>query len=408
MKIWIINPYGNIPGEGWKLHRSYMIAEALSVRGYDVSYWISNVDHRSKRIRSERYCEKRFGENLTIKIVPTNSYTEHISLKRIKSEATFIRNLRKKSLEEKDSPDFIIVGEPALFISLTVTKLVRKFKAKLLIDFIDIWPELFVIALPEFLISFNKIIFAPLYWKRAWFVKKADAIVSVSEAYMKIAKRYNNSVPSRVIYWGVDLNEFSKPASDFKLSGLNLPPKKDNELWIIYAGTLGDNYDVRTIMNFARIIDKSELKIKLIIAGDGNLKEFILNSVSCLSSSKTYFIGRVASEDLNELYNFCDVSLSTYVPGSTVSMPIKAFDYFAAGLPLINSLGMDLKYFVEEKLTGLQYEPGNPEDMFSKVKILYNDRELLSKMKKNCKDLARIFDQKDLYMDYVAFVSGVI
>jgi glycosyltransferase involved in cell wall biosynthesis len=404
MKIWIINPYGNIPGEGWKLHRSYMIADAFSKNGHEVTYWVSNIDHRSKKIRSENFSDIKINENLEIRIVPTTKYSDHISYKRVRAEVNFIKNLRNYVYEKRLTTDLIIVGEPALFISMTVVKLVNKLKAKLLIDFIDIWPELFAIALPKFLLPLNKIILAPLYWKRRWFVKKADVLLSVSEAYLAIGKRYNSKVPSKVIYWGVDLKGFDRPENINVLERLKLPLKSEKELWVIYAGTLGDNYDLRTIVELARIIDKSPLAIKLIIAGDGNLKEFVSNSISELTANKSYFLGRTESEDLNDLYKFCDVSLSTYVPGSSVSMPIKAFDYFAAGLPLINSLGMDLQHFVESQKVGLQYKAGDANDIFEKAMIFYQNIDLLIKMKQNCKKLAKDFDQKKLYQDYVDFV----
>lgn len=408
MKVWIINPYGNVPGEGWKLHRSYMIAEALSENKHNVTYFVSNIDHRSKKKRSESYIDYKTAENLKIQIIPTIRYTEHISIRRIKSEVTFIRNLRKLVLAEIDGPDTIIIGEPALFISISVIKIVKKFKALLVVDFIDLWPELFAIAIPQFLLPFRNVILAPLFWKRSWFLRKADALISVSEAYMKIGKKYNKIVPSKVIYWGVDLNEFRNSQNNSVLINHGLHKKTGNEVWIIYAGTLGDNYDIRTIIEFARIINESDIEIRLIIAGDGNLKEFVSGSILKFKSGKSLFLGRLSSNDLHEIYKYCDISLSTYVPGSTVSMPIKAFDYFAAGLPLINSLGMDLGYFVETRKVGLQYEPGNPKNMFEKAMEFYNNRTLLSEMKKNCLELAIEFDQRNLYRKYVEFVEDLI
>lgn len=408
MKIWIISPYGNVPGEGWKLHRSYMIAEAFSAKGHNVNYWVSNIDHRSKKIRSKEFSRVQVKENLCINIVPSCKYSEHMSLDRIRSEVRFIKNLKKKALSGEEKPDFIILAEPAVFISLTFVSMVRKLNVGFAVDFIDLWPELFTIALPGFLSGLSNIVFAPLYWKRRWLVKKADVIYSVSNAYLEVAKRYNKKAPSKVTYWGVDLNDFNKTDSAGILGKLNLPEKNMGELWIIYAGTLGDNYDVRTIISFAKKLDNSDLNMKLLIAGDGNLKEFVSESVSDLSSGKTVFLGRISGEELGLLYKFCDISLSTYVPGSTVSMPIKAFDYFAAGLPLINSLGMDLRDFVEKRNVGLQYKAGDPDDMLDKISILYYDRSLLSLMKGNCLKLAREFDQNELYSDFAGFLENVI
>ena len=123
MKVWIINPYGNIPGENWRPHRSYTVAKAFEADGHDVTYWISNLDHRSKFERQEKEIQDI---NLTIKIVPSTKYSEHISINRIKFEINFIKNFIVLAEKEKSKPDLIIIGEPSLFISFNFIKYVKK------------------------------------------------------------------------------------------------------------------------------------------------------------------------------------------------------------------------------------------------------------------------------------------
>jgi hypothetical protein len=47
--IWIIDPYSEIPKEGWRHGRYYLIAKALSDNGYDVQLFISNFSHKDKK-----------------------------------------------------------------------------------------------------------------------------------------------------------------------------------------------------------------------------------------------------------------------------------------------------------------------------------------------------------------------
>ena len=88
-------------------------------------------------------------------------------------------------------------------------------------------------------------------------------------------------------------------------------------------------------------------------------------------------------------------------------MPIKAFDYFAAGLPLLNSLGMDLGEMVKEHKLGMNYEPGNAEDLFDKIIYLRNNIELLKEMKLNCLEIAKQFDESKIYKSYVEFCKKI-
>ncbi|MFB0926194.1 MAG: glycosyltransferase, partial [Vicingaceae bacterium] len=260
------------------------------------------------------------------------------------------------------------------------------------IDIGDLWPELFKVVLPSFLKRFHKIIFSPFYLKRAWFLKRDSAIISVSKAYLEIGKKSNKSNLYKCFYWGVDLDSFKKiKENDLGYTKLN------DELWIIYAGTLGDNYDTKTLIELGKIIEHSQKKYKLFIAGDGNLKEFVVNSISDLNLKKTKYLGRINPEELVGFYKKCDIALSTYTEDSTVSMPIKAFDYFAAGLPMLNSLEMDLGEMVEKNKIGLNYKPGNHKDLFEKLELLSSNNELLFKMKNNNLEFAKQFDENDIY-----------
>jgi glycosyltransferase involved in cell wall biosynthesis len=407
MKIWIINPYGNMPGESWRVHRSFMVAQAFAQKKHEVVYWISNFEHRSKKFRSNGFETVKINAYITINIVPTTAYQIHTSFKRIFSEINFIVNLRKLA-PTVQRPDLIVIGEPATFVSFNFMRIVKSLKTKFIVDFVDLWPELFAITLKGFLKKAEKIIFFPFYQKRKWFLRKADGLIAVSQSYLNVANTIANPKYQKVIYWGVDLasiSDFSKGAS---LAHLLLPKKQQGDIWVIYAGTLGDNYDIKTIMQCASFIEADASPIKLIIAGDGALSDYVKTSIEENGLTKTFFLGRVDINILNQLYQLCDIGLSSYVVGSTVSMPIKAFDYLAAGLPMVNSLGMDLEDFVVNKKVGLQYQAGNSASMYNKISALASDKELLQQMKRNALELAQQFDQQKLYEEYVDFSIKVI
>jgi len=401
MNIWVLNPYGNLPGENWLPHRSYMVCNAFAKEGHNVVYWISNIDHRSKNQRKSQ--QKLILENgVKVKILESTEYSEHISIKRIFFEMNYIRKFCKLALLEENLPDLILIGEPALFISFYFAKFTKQYRIPFIIDMIDLWPELFKITLPKQLRKFEKLLFFPFYQKRNWFIRKAVGILSVSDAYLEIAKNINKSGFYKRIYWGVNLESFKKviPVD----TGF---AKKQDEFWLIYAGTLGDNYDTNGIIECAELLENSKSNYRLFIAGDGNLKEFVIDSIKKNKLKKTVFLGRVSPLYLINFYKNCDVALSTYADGSTVSMPIKAFDYFAAGLPMLNSLGYDLHDLIEKKNLGYNYTAGNHKELFTKIELLETNRNMLADMKKNCLQIAQTFNEPTLYKSYVDFCLKV-
>ena len=402
MKVWILNPYGNLPNENWRPHRSYMASEAFADKGHDVTYWISNIDHRSKKKRDKKSLTN-LDSSFNIKIIESSPYNEHISFKRIFFERNFIKNFSKIAADERKKPDLIIVGEPALFISFNFIRFTKKFNIPFVVDMVDIWPELFKVSLPSLLKPLHSLIFYPFYKKRDWFIKKATAILSVSNAYLDLASKINNTPFKKVIYWGVDLDSFN----NIIINNLGFEKNK-NETWLIYAGTLGDNYDTKGIIECAKKIEQSEIKCRLFIAGDGNLKQFVIDSIESNNLTKTHYLGRVNPSELVGFYKLCDIALSTYTKESTVSMPIKAFDYLAAGLPMLNSLGMDLGDMIENHKLGINYKSGNHKDLFNKLEYLLLNQNELNEMKENCLEFSKQFDEKFLYKEYVSFCENVL
>ncbi len=403
MKVWVINPYGNIPGEGWRTYRTTLIANAFVAEGHEVVSWVSNIQHRSKEKRAEGWKDIQVNDKYLIKIVPSVPYSSHISLARIKYERTYAKNLQAKVLQMNEKPDLIILGEPALFISDIILDVVKQMQCELMVDVIDLWPELFAILLPKKIAFIAKIIFFPLYYRRNRLLKKADGLIAVAKDYLSLALKANPTVPHSVVYWGIALSEVKGMiANTFESPLLQQLKKKENEIWVVYAGTLGPNYDIKTIVACAKLLVNTAPDVKIIVAGDGPLRNLVNHSQTNL-----VYVGSLTSADVSLLYTKCDIALSSYVSGSTVSMPIKAYDYLAAGLPLVNSLGRDLGAFVAEEEVGLHYIAEDAGSMCTALLTLAKDKKLREQMRHNALALADQFDAKIQYQKVVRVAEEI-
>jgi glycosyltransferase involved in cell wall biosynthesis len=408
LTVWIINPYGNIPSEGWRDYRSTLIAKALTDAGYKTIWWVSNFEHRSKTFRTMDWKDIKVNQNFMIRIVPSTRYESHISLKRIEYEKTFSRNLCKRASKEVP-PDVIILAEPALFVSTGVLKLIRHWKTKLVVDIMDLWPELFNIILPRRISFLGRILFLPLYLRRAKLFKTADAIVAVTQDYLEVAKKIVVKNISEVIYMGVDVRGIQQGM----LSIAELPEilckrkKSPNEVWAIYAGTLGNNYDIRTILLAAELLAAKKNPVTILIAGDGPLKSEVIIAIERKNLKNLIYVGSLSAQAITNLYKYCDIALSTYISASTVSMPLKIYDYLAAGLPIINSLERELGLIIREKNIGVQYEPENPVSLSSAIEKLALNLEIRKDMSNNAKILALSFDEAKQHLKYVGIIESL-
>jgi glycosyltransferase involved in cell wall biosynthesis len=405
--VWIINPYGTLPGEQWAAYRSTMLAESLSKNGFSVTQFISNFEHRSKSFRSTTFATRVINDYYKVSIVPSRPYRSHISLGRVLYEREYAKNLLQAT-KELAPPDYIILAEPSLFYYNILMPLFARKQTRLVIDVIDIYPELFELVIPKFARPVSSLLLAPFFFWRKRLYRRADAIVAVAEDYRDIAKTQveGTNISVEVVYWAYDApSTTSSRVVNEKVKTL-VANKQPDEIWIIYAGTLGENYDIPSIVSVQRELSKElrdKARIKFIVAGDGPLKQLCASN----SSEDFIFLGRVDPVELQYLYPHCDIALSTYRGESTVAMPIKAFDYIAHGLPVVNSLKRDLGDLVTRKKIGINYNASEKASLFGALMQLITDKGLREQLSVNTRNLADEFRSDKQYLKFVHLLRSL-
>ena len=360
--ICIIDPYSDLPIENLRLGRYHQIADQLVQRGFHVKFYISNISHRDKK-KSNFIGTNKFYNGIEYVVIESLKYKSHISIARFLYEKIFIRNVIK-DLESNITPDLIILRDPAIFISKSILHYINLHKVRYIVDIIDLWPELFELALPKFLTTYSNFIFSYFYRLRYKLLIGASAFTAVSPDYLNIATVLKPSVPAEVIYWGCDMKvtrEINDNQRGEILTELSLN-KKDNDFWVIYSGTLGNGYDIKTIFKSAELL-KNNLNIKFLIAGSGPLEVWVNNYMIKNKPENIFYLGLLPTTKLIALFKYCNIGLTSYIKKSTVSMPIKAYDYFASGLPIVNSLGRNLGQIVETESLGYNYNSEDPKSL---------------------------------------------
>jgi glycosyltransferase involved in cell wall biosynthesis len=403
--IWLINPYGNIPGEGWTEYRFSMVARCLANAGFQVRWFVADFEHRSKAWREANEIGFEVQPGYTISIIKSSGYARHISLKRILFERKFANNVLKSSIVNNEIPDLIIFGEPALFVADIYKKIAKKSQCPYIVDILDLWPEIFITIFPKFLIKFEKIILSPLYIVRWWFFNSAIGFTAVAPDYLYVVGSNNEKKLKEIIYIGIS-NKFEDELCIDKT--LLIPQKNSDEIWLVYAGTLGRSYDIESIMKLSILIrDRGVGKVKIMVVGDGEmrivLEKFILSNLGI----NLFYLGKLNTGQLKKLYEISDIAISSYSKSSPVSMPLKVYDYFYYGLPIINSLDREVSRLVREREVGIQYQAGNIESMWDAFISLYNNKELRIRIGNNSKKLGKSFTFELQYLKYVNFIKNV-
>ncbi|MFY9510929.1 MAG: glycosyltransferase family 4 protein [Rubrivivax sp.] len=406
MNVWIVNPYGTVPGEGWRDYRSYMLALALHARGHQVRWFLSDFVHRSKTYRQAGSHSMKPG--LEVTALHASAYSSNISLDRIRYERSFGRSFAQASAE-LPKPDVVVLADPSLFYSAPVLRYCRSSGCKLVLDVIDLWPELFAVVLPKPLRRLQGAIFAPLYNRRRRLAAAADGVVAVTGDYLDTVcpATSHPAKPRQVAYWGVDLADFRNASSPAGLGRRMHGVRDDAALVVAYAGTLGDAYDMSLLEQAVEHVAASGKPVRFVVAGDGPKRERF-EALAARLPGTLRFLGPVDARDLAAVYADCDVGLMSYVTGSTVSMPIKFYDYLAAGLAILNSLGREAGQFVERTEIGLNYVPQDLSSLMQGLEQLASQPAMLALCKANALQLAEEFDSRRQHDRFAAFVESVV
>lgn len=324
-----------------------------------------------------------------VKLVPTNAYKRNIGFGRILFEVLF--SLRTLRLGKRlDAPDLIFANDPPQICGFAGIKLSQFHHCPLVVDTLDLWPELFIAAMPNRFRRTAELLCQPLYqWRKSnW---------STANGYTALAKRYLDVVqtegdpsklkPCCVAYNGIDVAEFRSHLTSKSAPSLL---KADGAVWAVFAGTFGPSYDIETIIEVATMANESCPNLKFLLAGDGPFRSMVEEAAA--HGSNVMYVGKLPVPELVRLYAQCDIGLCAYGAFSNVEMPDKVYDYMAAGLAIINSLQGEVSDLVEVHNLGLNYTAGDAASLLSALQTISHEDELRSKLKANSWKLATFFD----------------
>jgi glycosyltransferase involved in cell wall biosynthesis len=399
--VWIVNPYGSLQDEAWQEYRSSMLARALARAGHQAVWWISSFEHRSKQFRTETWRRSELDARTSLIIVPTTPYRDHISFARIRSERTFARHVVQQAPQEA-RPDVVVLAEPALFFGAPIVRWCRREGIRMVVDILDLWPELFRVVLPAPLRGLHRLAFAPLYARRRRVLRSANGIVAVCRDYLGPAREAGANCPTEVCYLGIPPLREGGAAS----ASVPLPEKGAGETWFVYAGTFGEAYDLPTVARAAESLLARGARCRFVFAGAGPLQPLVERLVAAHPSA-VHFLGTLTPAQLREVYRSCDAGLCSYAPDTTVAMPVKLYDYLGAGLAVVNSLEQECGGLVASSGCGFNYTAGDAASLATALQRCIDHPAELAACRVASRELAPSFDADAQHDRFVRFIEQV-
>ncbi len=377
MTVWIENPFDNLPPEGFRPQRYWLMAEAFARSGHDVTLWTSDFSHAKKAPRVLSGFEAPF----RLRLVKTPPYSGNVSLRRIASHRAYAANwLADARAEAKaaGSPDVIVVSLPPLSTAGAALAMKREFGSKIVVDVMDAWPETFERLFPSPLKFLSAIALLPLSRAARRAYRGADLVTGVCDAYGAIALRHGAREYAR-FYHGIDAGG---------AHGANAPRPP---LSFVYAGNLGRGYDLSAAIKAVAEIENATLDI----AGAGE-REAEWRALAA-HSPRIRFHGYLSGDALDKLLDSASIGVIPLSDDTFVGLPYKLGDYAAHRLRMVTSLRGECAAILGRHGAGAVYSAKDPASFIAAAK----------KAQGSTPDFASLLSELDAKKIYAAYVDRV-
>lgn len=338
MKIWIIDHY-SVPVKYYPLARNTNFARQLIKRGHEVIIFAASTVHNSVKNLTEqgkKYIEVKDGEVRYV-LVKCRQYSGN-GLKRILNMYEFSQKL-DAVCEKYPKPDAILSTSMTLFACKKGIQLGQKYGCRKIAQITDLWPET-IVAYGRATKSHPVV----LYFRRIekWIYQHADRIVfSMEGAYDYIEEQgWTKEVPREKVYHinnGVDLGQFDKNREQFRIEDDDL--LNPDLFKVVYTGSIRKVNNLGLILDVAKLVKKEN--VVFLIWGGGDELEDLKARVEAEHIGNVRLKGTIGKQYIPYIAGKADVNFLHNSPSPVFQYGLsmnKAFDYLAAGKPILTDL----------------------------------------------------------------------
>lgn len=391
MRIWLLRDGCPLPTEGVdvRLLRFGLLANVLQKMGHHVTWWTSTFNHTQKSFHELKDTEYQLNLNYKIKLIHSRGYARNISFARIQHNQIMARRFLKLTQSE-EKPDLILASMPTIELAYAATQYGKENNIPVIVDLRDMWPDIMVEIFPKLLQPFARIALSRLYRMMQLTCQNATALSAITPEFLDwglcYAKRKKNTPLDAVFPHGYlqapPSNAALESANDF-WDGRGIT--KDSSAFIItFVGSMSRSHQLEDVIEVVMSLNKN---VKLVIAG--TLGKLPLYKKIAGNHKNIIFPGWLNRAQVWSLLQRSSVGIAPYIPRKDfmASIPNKAIEYMAAGLPILTCLPGVLHTLIRNHNVGLYYPSGDKETLAKNIEILRSNPELLKTLSNNGKNL---------------------
>lgn len=301
--------------------------------------------------------------------------------------------------------DILFVSVPSNSLGLfgAIIKAVKR--CRLIIDIHDTWPESIVplISHNSILSTCMKLVEKPWAFLRNIGIRYSDFFMGESTEYVEEFIHFlKPGTKYHTILLGIEIEKFNSIAS------ISINNSNSEKLKVVFAGTIGANYDVDTIVSMLQKYSMNlRDKIDFYFWGDG--EKLLWSKKELEGMDFVYFLERKPYSEFIGMLKSFDIGINSFVAGTNVKYSYKATDYLAAGVTILNNVKGSFNTDVERFHIGLNYEPGDADSLFYQLNKLIDEMsENKMKYKHNINEyVVSKLDRKIIYKPLFDYIEAM-
>lgn len=398
MKILYVHQYFNTDDDAGST-RSYHFAKALVERGHKVIMLTSNRNNPALPLVYRRSVDGI--EVIYVKNYYSNKmkfFKRIISFLKFAFASLFI-SLRLRYI------DLVFATSTPLTVGIVGVVLKRLRKIPFVFEVRDLWPELAV----AMKVVKNRLVIALSSWFEKKVYQSSDHIISLAPGITRgiVGRGYDRKNVSLIP--NCSDREFFEKYRNGELRNWTF---KEEDFVLTYAGTHGLANGLEWVIEIAReAMIRGENRLKFVLIGDGMQKSFLMNRKKELGLDNVIFFDPMPKTRLVPYILASDMCMQILanVPAFYYgTSPNKFFDYLAAGKPVLVNYPGWIADLVNEWGCGIAVDPENPDDFFSKIGDIINDRTILEQMGANSlRLLEKYFERRRLSKQFAYIIESV-
>jgi glycosyltransferase involved in cell wall biosynthesis len=264
-------------------------------------------------------------------------------------------------------PDVIVAETPPLFSAFSAVLIARAWRAPLILNVADLWPES---AVQLGMLSNPTAIRCATILET--FAYRHAAAITVPTVGMRSTLLERGEPENKVVHLpnAVDVDRFVKAADD--TAGR---PGDNGRARIIYCGTVGLAQGVGTIVDAAEEFHSRGESPEFLIVGDGAERASLAQRASERGLSNVRFAGRVPRDEIPSLILSSDVAVLSLrdVPLFEDALPTKMLEYMAAAVPVVASASGDVSRLLKQADAGLACPPDDATALAAGIREVMQD-----------------------------------